>query len=119
MARGFVYALYTRDDGTTQYAKQVDRDQAADPNRGWALVDPTGVPGWPVRANPRKVLGVSPTTGRRNSTIVASAFAALWTGEVNSFVCETNDPAAPNDTFVVTRRRGESFPAPHISAELP
>jgi hypothetical protein len=119
MPRGFVYALYTRDDGATQYAKQVDRDQAGDPSRGWAVVDPTGYPGWPMGAQPRRVLGVSPVTGRRNSTIVASAAADLWSGLANSFVCETNDPSAPQDTYVITRRRGESFPAPHTSAELP
>jgi hypothetical protein len=113
VARGFVYAIYTLDDRTSQYAKQVDRDQSLDPTRGWSLADPTGKPGWPIRAKPRVVLGVSPTTGRRNSTIVAHPDADLWTGVVNVFVCETNDPAEPNDTYVVTRRRGESFPVAH------
>lgn len=113
MPRGFVYALYTRDDRVTQYAKQVDREAAADPLRGWALADPTGYPTWPLRAMPRRVYGVSPTTGRRNHTIVASVDADLWTGAASAFTSETSDPAVPTDTYTVTRRRGESFPSPH------
>lgn len=116
MARGFVYALYTRDDRVTQYAKQVDAESALDPGRGWATSDPTGFPTWPLRALPRRVFGVSATSGRRNSTIVASVDAALWTGLANTFVCETSDPTQPTDTYTVTRRRGESFPSPHPSA---
>lgn len=118
MARGFVYALYTRDDRATQYAKQVDREAAADPVRGWSAADPTGHPTWPLRALPRRVYGVSPTSGRRNHTIVASVDADLWTGLANAFVSETSDPTQPTDTYTVTRRRGESFPSPH-SVALP
>lgn len=119
MARGFLYALYTADDGT-QYLKQVDRDQFADPGRGWAPWD--GVTKqllWPQRTKPRVVIGVSPTTGRRGQTVVASNVALLWTGEQTTFTVETNDPAAPIDTLTVTRRRGESFPANHQIPDLP
>lgn len=113
MPRGFVYALYTRDDRATQYAKQVDRESAADLTRGWSLADPTGFPTWPLRALPRRVFGVSATSGRRNSTIVASVDADLWTGVATQFVCETSAAETPVDTYTVTRRRGESFPSPH------
>lgn len=119
MARGFTYAIYTRDDRATQYAKQVAFDQANDPARGWSTADPTGMPTWPLRAVPRRVYGVSPTTGRRNNTIVAHVDADLWTGLASTFVCETDDPAAPTDTYTVTRRRGESFPSPYSAAPLP
>lgn len=113
MARGFIYALYTSDVGI-QYLKQVDADQAGDPGRGWAAWDGnTAQALWPARAKPRMVFGVSPTTGRRGSTIVASNVALLWTGAQTTFVIETNDPAAPTDTLGVTRRRGESFPVGH------
>jgi len=115
MARGLVYAIYTLDDRVSQYAKLTDREQAADPARGWSLADPTGKPGWPIRAKPRMVYGVSPTSGRRNHTIVGHPDAPLWTGEVNQFECETNSPDEPSDTYVVTRRRGESFPVAHPS----
>ncbi len=119
MPRGFVYALYTRDDGATQYAKQVARDQAADPARGWSQADPTGFPTWPVKAKPRRVYGVSPTTGRRNNTIVASTAAGLWDGTITSFVSETDDPDAPQDEYLVTRRVGESWPVPTNRPPLP
>lgn len=108
-----VYALYTADSGV-QYAKLVDRENAADPIRGWSQADPTGFQGWPVGAKPRVVFGVSPTTGRRNSTIVASNAAALWVGTTTAFECETNSSAEPTDTYTVTRRRGESFPVPGL-----
>ena len=114
MARGYRYALYTTDLGT-QFAKLVDADQAVDLARGWdTTTDVTGYPGWPVGAKARRVFGVSPTTGRRNSTIVATVGAPLWAGTVTVFSCETNDAASGNvDLYTVTRRRGESFPAPH------
>ena len=119
MPRGFTYALYTSDIGR-QYLKQVDADQVADPGRGWATWDGLAEQLlWPQRAKPRIVFGVSPTTGRRGQTIVAAATALLWTGEQTSFVVETNDPAVPQDTLVVTRRRGESFPVGHQIPALP
>lgn len=113
MARGFIYALYTADDGV-QYLKQVDADQAVTPERGWALWDGVSpAQAWPMRAKPRKVYGVSPITGRRGETIVAHTAALLWTGASSSFEIETNDPSDPRDVLTVTRRRGESFPMAH------
>jgi hypothetical protein len=113
MPRGFTYAIYTADDGN-QYLRQVDLDQAGAPERGWAAWDgATPMNLWPQRAVPRKVYGVSPTTGRRGSAVVGAVTALLWTGLSSSFTLETNDPAAPTDTLTVTRRRGESFPMSH------
>lgn len=112
MARGFVYALYTADDGAL-YAKQVDIDQAADPARGWKPMGAVVGAFWPMRAKPRMVFGVSPTTGRRGHTIVADVQADLWTGVATAFGVETNDPDVPTDLIKVTRRVGESFPVTH------
>jgi hypothetical protein len=115
MARGLVWMRYLKDDGATVYAKLADRDEAADPNRGWvAGVAPTDAL-FPRGAKPRMVYGVSPTTGRRNHTIIGSAAAPLWTGVATEFVCRTTDAqfGQESDTYTVTRRRGESFPVPH------
>lgn len=113
--RGFVYAVYFSDNGTA-YAKQVQRNYADDPVRGWTAFDPlTPVPLFPMRAKPRMVYGVSPTTGRRNYTIAASVTAPIWLGSANQgvdvFQSETDDGSS--DDYVVTRRRGESFASPH------
>ena len=113
MPRGMVYGLYTRDDGVTDYARLVDADQFSDPARGWRLVASTIVPMFPQLAHPRIVYGTSPFTGRRGRTVVARRDAPLWTGAVNSFTIETNDPAATTDTMTVTFRRGERFRHPH------
>lgn len=115
VTRGFVYAVYTTDSGV-QYAKQVQRNYADDPIRGWGVFDPLlPVPLLPMRTKPRMVYGVSPTTGRRNFTIVASVAAPLWLGAagggVDLFQSETDDGSS--DDYVVTRRRGESLASPH------
>lgn len=115
VTRGFVYAVYFTDNGTP-YSKQVQRNYAEDPIRGWTPLDPGAMPPlFPLRGKPRMVFGVSPTTGRRNSTIVANTAAALWVGSggggVDVFQSETDDGSS--DDYVVTRRRGESFASPH------
>jgi hypothetical protein len=112
MARGFVWAVYYTDGGAGAYARQVDADHVQDPIRGWSTDGVAGAQLFPQRAKPRMVYGVSPTTGRRGHTIVGNAAADLWTGAATSFSVETNDPAEPTDTLVVTRRRGESFAVP-------
>lgn len=119
MARGFEWAVYVRDDGISTYAKEVDREFVADPVRGWTTAGVEGAALFPRGAQPRRVFGVSVTTGRRNNTIVATAGAPLWNGEATTFTCETNDPGAPLDTFTVTRRRGESFRVPGPRPNLP
>lgn len=119
MARGFVWATYARDNGEL-YAKQVDIDLAAEPGRGWGLTGPPdGHALFPRNAKPRMVFGVSVVTGRRNYTVVASVDAPLWTGLQATFPCETNDPGAPQDTYTVTRRRGESWAIPGPRPNLP
>lgn len=107
--RGFEFAVYTDDNGVA-YSKQVQRNYAQDPIRGWGLPLPEPAPPmFPQRWRPRMVFGVSPTTGRRNHTIVASVTAPLWVGAagggVDVFQSETDDGSS--DDFQVTRRRGE------------
>jgi hypothetical protein len=112
--RGFVYAIYTADDGR-QFSIQVQRNYAIDPARGWTPLGAIPPELAPRRFIPRMVYGVSPTTGRRNRTIVASTAAPLWLGigaeGTNVFQSETDDGSS--DDYQVTRRRGESFAAAH------
>lgn len=106
-----VYAIYERDDGTTQYARLIDADQAAEASRGWVTAGVAGLPLLPIKAKPRVVYGVSATTGRRGSAVVAQVTATLWTGAATTFDVEAND--GTTDTMTVTRRRGESFAQAH------
>ena len=117
MPRGMVYRVYVADDATL-YGRLVDADQAGDASRGWSATGPApgnvpvaGLPLVPIRAKLRTVYGVSATSGRRGSAIVASTTAALWTGGATTFTVEAND--GTSDTMTVTRRRGESFAQAH------
>lgn len=111
MPRGMRYAIYVADDGTTQYARLVDADQVAQAARGWVTTGVAGLPLLPIRAKPRVVYGVSTTSGRRGSAVVATPTADLWTGVATTFTVEAND--GTSDTMTVTRRRGESFAQAH------
>lgn len=117
MPRGMIYRVYVADDGTL-YARLVDADQAGQASRGWSATGPApgnvpvaGLPLLPIRSKPRVVYGVSATTGRRGSAIVAAPTADLWTGAATTFTVEAND--GTSDTMTVTRRRGESFAQAH------
>jgi hypothetical protein len=105
------YGIYVADDGTTQYARLVDSDQFLEAGRGWSATGVAGLPLLPIKAKPRVVYGVSATTGRRGSAVVATPTATLWTGAVTTFSVEAND--GTDDTMTVTRRRGESFAQAH------
>lgn len=109
--RGMRYGVYVRDDGTTQYARLVDSDEFAEASRGWSATGVTGLPLIPIKSKVRVVYGVSATTGRRGTAVVATPTADLWTGTANTFVVEANDQTS--DTMTVTRRRGESFAQAH------
>lgn len=111
MPRGMRYAIYVADDGTTQYARLVDSDQVAQAPRGWVTTGVAGLPLLPIKSKPRVVYGVSATSGRRGSAIVATTTADLWTGVATTFAVEAND--GTSDTMTVTRRRGESFAQAH------
>ena len=89
----------------------VDADQAADTERGWVTTAVAGLPLLPIKAKPRRVYGVSATSGRRGMAIVATTAATLWTGAATTFTVEGNDNT--NDTMTVTRRVGESFAQAH------
>lgn len=100
-----IYAVYTLDDGVTTFARLVDADEAADANRGWSQTGVVGLHLLPRAFKPRRVYGVSPTTGRRGSAVVANTGAALWTGAASTFTVEGNDNTT--DTCNVTGRSGE------------
>lgn len=105
------YGVYVRDDGTTQYARLVDADQFAQASRGWSATGVAGLPLFPIKSKPRVVYGVSATSGRRGTAVVATTGADLWTGVATTFAVEAND--GTSDTMTVTRRRGESFAQAH------
>lgn len=105
------YGVYVRDDGTTQYARLVDSDEFAETGRGWSSTGVAGLPLLPIKSKPRVVYGVSATTGRRGSAVVATTTAGLWTGATTTFDVEAND--GTTDTMTVTRLRGESFAQAH------
>lgn len=111
MPRGMRYGVYVRDDGTTQYARLVDSDEFAQGPRGWSATGVAGLPLLPIKSKPRVVYGVSATSGRRGSAVVATVAADLWTGTATTFTVEAND--GTSDTMTVTRRRGESFAQAH------
>jgi hypothetical protein len=111
MPRGMRYGVYVRDDGTTQYARLVDSDEFGQAERGWSATGVAGLPLLPIKSKPRVVYGVSATTGRRGTAVVATVAADLWTGAATTFDVEAND--GTSDTMTVTRRRGESFAQAH------
>lgn len=111
MPRGMRYGVYVRDDGTTTYARLVDSDEFAQASRGWSATGVAGLPLLPIKSKPRVVYGVSATSGRRGSAVVATVGADLWTGVATTFTVEANDNTT--DTMTVTRRRGESFAQAH------
>lgn len=111
MPRGMRYGVYVRDDGTTEYARLVDSDQFAEASRGWSATGVAGLPLLPIKAKPRVAYGVSATSGRRGTAVVATPTADLWTGVATTFTVEAND--GTTDTMTVTRRRGESFANAH------
>lgn len=111
MPRGMRYGVYVRDDGTTQYARLVDSDEFAQASRGWSATGVAGLPLLPIKSKPRVVYGVSATSGRRGTAVVATVTADLWTGVATTFDVEAND--GTSDTMTVTRRRGESFAQAH------
>lgn len=111
MPRGMRYGVYVRDDGTTTYARLVDSDEFAQASRGWVATGVAGLPLLPIKTKPRVVYGVSATSGRRGTAIVATVGADLWTGVATTFTVEAND--GTSDTMTVTRRRGESFAQAH------
>jgi hypothetical protein len=103
LTRGYVWRKYVADDAT-EYATQVDADQAAVTARGWASVA-AGTPALPRGSRERRVMGVSASTGRKGSARVGTTTCDLWTGTTTTFTVEANDQTT--DTMTVTERRPE------------
>jgi hypothetical protein len=103
LTRGYVWRKYVADDAT-EYALLVDADHATDTDRGWATVA-AGTPALPRGSHPRRVLGLSPSSGRPGSAVIGDPSADLWTGVATTFTVEANDQTT--DTMTVTERRAE------------
>jgi hypothetical protein len=99
------YGVYTLDDGVTTFARLVDADEFTQTDRGWTATGVAGLHLLPRAFKVRRVYGVSPTSGRRGTAVVASVDAPLWTGAATTFDVEANDNTT--DTMNVTGRRGE------------
>jgi hypothetical protein len=101
--RGYVWRKYVADDAT-EWALLVDADHAAIGSRGWSA--PTsGTPAFPRASRPRRVFGISPSTGRPGTTVVGTVTCDLWTGVVTTFTVEANDQTT--DTMTVVHRLPE------------
>jgi hypothetical protein len=108
MPRGRQWAVYVRDDQVTVHSKLVDSDAFLDVNRGWSDFGVENCPGMPIGARARAVHGVSSTSGRSGTALVATTTADLWTGIATTFDVEGTDGAL--DTMTVVRRVGGYFP---------
>jgi hypothetical protein len=98
-----VWRKYVTDDAA-EYGVLVDADHAAVTARGWAAVA-AGTPALPSGSRPRRVMGVSPTSGLPGSARVGTKTCDLWTGVASTFTVEANDQTT--DTLSVTERRPE------------
>lgn len=103
MPRGFVYRTYTADDGSA-FQTRVDADHAADANRGWGAAIPGG-PLIPRGLKERRMVGISPTSGRTGTCRVGTSTCLLWQGVATTFDVEADDGTI--DTMVVIEARGE------------
>lgn len=101
--RGKTLGAYITDGGTS-YNYSVDADAFLVASRGWAGGTPGG-PKMPRAFNPRHVTGLSPTSGRRGTAVVATLTATLWTGAATTFDVEADDGTI--DTMDVVQRIGE------------
>ena len=109
MARGDQYGAYVLDN-TQTYAMKVANDKFADAIRGWAT-PAAGTEGVPRGVKVRKAMGVSLTTGRRGSAVIATTGAPIWLGTATTFDIVGNDGSI--DTLTVTSLRGELNPVSH------
>lgn len=98
MSRGFIWAEYVTDDGQP-FALKVDADYFFEPARGWsasATSDSLPLPrGW----KPRRVWGYD-AAGNRQSAVVSTVLADLWTGVTTVFGVEANDNTVKSVTVV-------------------
>lgn len=99
--RGNGRYIYVADDGS-EWAVSVDRDSAADPNRGWVAVGESGLPSLPRGILPRRVVGVD-DTGRQQTARVAHPSAPLWSGAATTWDVEASDGTIVTATVVLTQ----------------
>jgi hypothetical protein len=90
-------------DSAAEYQRRVDDDFYQNANMGWT--DGAGLVKMPQGLRPRHVTGLSATTGRRSTVVVASVGANLWTGVVTSWTGGTN--IQTTDTYTVIDKINE------------
>jgi hypothetical protein len=98
MPRGLVRCTYVTDVGT-EFWLWVDRDAAADPNRGWVEA-PLGAL-YPLGRQwlPRRVIGLD-SDGHTRYTRIGNVGAALWLGNATTWAYEGTDQALHVATVV-------------------
>lgn len=103
--RGRQHGAYVNDRGVSY--DMLTTDHAFNQgSAGWALSD-AGSTRSPRRFKPRRVYGLSPTSGRRGSAIVATLTADLWTGTAATFDVLGDDGVS--DTMNVIGQSGEKI----------
>lgn len=107
-SRGFVWAYYVSDDGTT-YALRVDADYAAMSERGWTHPAAVGTPVYPRGYMTRKVIGID-ELGHPRKAVVGTTTCSLWTGTVTTFTINASDETP--HTCTVTQRFAERVRKP-------
>lgn len=101
--RGRVRGDY-KTDGGTDYVMSVDADRFAVADFGWTAAA-AGIAHLPRAFKPRRVTGLSPTSGRRAIAVVPDVTSNIWTGAANTFDVEADDQTI--DTMDVVSRLGE------------
>ena len=107
MTRGFVWGRYVSDDGFT-YALQVDADYHAQTDRGWTTPATAGMPIYPRRWIPRKIVGLD-EEGHPHKAVAATPNCPLWVGQVTTFIFNASDqlPHTAHVVATLTERRAQ------------
>lgn len=109
MPRGYGRYAYVADSGKAWWL-WVDRDSAADLNRGWVSADPLLVDPLGRQTLPRRLVGID-SDGHFRYARVGTITAPLWVGTATQWFYEGTD----RQTHVVTviGRQGERLPGQH------
>lgn len=111
MPLGFVWAVYTTDDGRA-FGLRVDRDLVSQGDRGWVTAGAELTVPFPRGWLPRRVRGID-TDGNIRYARAGRLDAPIWTGAVSTFLVQGSDQVARLATIV--GRQGERIPPVSIS----
>lgn len=101
--RGMRLGKYLTDSGA-EYKTNVDDDYFQNTHFGWAAGDPTK-PWLPGRIKPRRVSGLSATSGRRSVARVPDVASDIWTGVTTTWTGQTN--IGGTDTYTRVNKLNE------------